>query len=197
LPSARADAIVALVGLPGRRARLFTALVAAAIAALCAAGPVQASVFSELEKELHKIKGKVHTDGTLTVSGQETITVTGLPGKYRLQGFVSAPPTAQECFQSFYTYCEPEPLFRVPGTPKFRSSKKGRARLTSVVPPGYQVENFKDPLKSHPVYFINGQTVHVEVYTTVTRKVENGSFSVTGPIARSIARVEVPQPPAS
>jgi hypothetical protein len=185
------------VGLLGRRTRLFAAFGAAAVALLCAATPVQAGVFSDLEKELHKIHGKVHTDGTLTVGAQETVTVTGLPGKYRLQGFVSAPPTAQECFQSFWSYCEPEPLFRAPGTPKFRSSKKGRARLTSVVPPGYQVDNFKDPLKSHPTYFVNGQTVHVEVYTTVTRKRGNTSFSVTGPIGKAIAVVEVPAPPPS
>ena len=163
---------------------------------LCSATAAQAGVFSDLDKELRKSKGKIHTDGTLTVGQQETISVTGLPGKYRLAGYISPAPTANSCFDfDIDAYCFPPPLFRVAGTPRFKSSRKGRATLTFVMPPGYELVSFEDPLKSHPIYLVNGQTVHVEVDTTLKRRVRNGVFSVTGPIAEGHRRRRGPARP--
>jgi hypothetical protein len=184
------------VGLPGRGIGAFTTISAVVIVVLCTAAPTHAGVFSDLEKELHKIHGKVHTDGMLTVGQQETISITKLPGKYRLAAYISPPPTATTCFDfDVDGYCFPQPLFRVAGTPRFKSSGKGRARLTFVMPPGYEFVNFADPLGSHPIYLVNNQTVHVDVETTVKRRVRNGVYSVTGTIASAIAVVEVPPAP--
>ncbi len=175
---------------------MIAAISVGAIVVLCTAASAQAGVFSDLDKELEKIKGKVHTDGTLTVGQQETISVTGLPGKHRLAGYISPPPTATTCFDfEVDGYCFPQPLFRVAGTPTFKSSRKGRARLRFVTPPAYEFINFSDPIQSHPIYLVNGQTVHVEVETTLKRRLRNGTYSVTGPVASAIAVVEVPPAP--
>jgi hypothetical protein len=143
-----------------------------------------------------KVHGKIHTDGTFTVGQQETLTVTGLPGKYRLRAYVFAPSGARECFQE-EIFCEAEPLFRVPGTPRFRSSKKGRASLTFVTPPGYQVSNFKDPLQSHPVYFINGQAIDIEVDVTYRERRHGRLAEITSVADTAVAVAEVPAPPSS
>jgi hypothetical protein len=182
------------VGLLGRRASVVAAISVGAILVLCtSASGQEGGVFSDLDKELAKIKGKVHTDGTLTVGQQETISVTGLGGKHRLAGYISPPPTASTCFDfDVDGYCFPQPLFRVAGTPTFKSSRKGRARLTFVTPPAYEFINFTDPIQSHPIYLVNGQTVHVEVDTTVKRRVGNSTYSLTGTIAKAIVVVEVP-----
>ena len=145
-----------------------------------------------------KVHGKARTDGTLTVGQQETLTVTKLPGKFKLSASVSPPSAAADTCFSFKVpaVCEPEPLFRAPGTPRFRSSKKGRATLTFVMPPGYEYTNFKDPLQSHPIYFVDGQAVHVEVDVTY-REVRKGKLAqITSEADDVIAVVEVP-PPAS
>jgi hypothetical protein len=177
----------------GRTGIATIASLGAAALVLSTASAAQAGVFDDLERQLHKIHGKVHTDGTLTVGQQETISVTGLPGKHRLSAFISPPPTASTCFD-FETdgFCAPQPLFRVPGTPRLRSSRKGRGTLTFVMPPAYEFMDFGNPLNSHPIVLVNGQTVHVDIETTVKLRVRNGSYAVTGPVADAIAVVEVP-----
>jgi hypothetical protein len=175
---------------------VFATISAVALVVLCIAAPAQAGPFSDLERELHKIHGKVHTDGTLTVGQQETISVTRLGGKHRLAAYISPPPTATICFDfDVDGYCFPQPLFRVAGTPAFKSSRKGRARLTFVMPPGYEFINFANPLASHPVDLVNNQTVHVDVDTTVKRRIRNATYSLTGTVASAIAVVEVPPTP--
>jgi hypothetical protein len=151
------------------------------------------------------VHGKLHTDGTLTVGQQETISITKLPGKFRLAAFVEPPqPTTagpSPCldFENF-AFCVPQPLFRVPGTPRFHSSRKGRGTLTFVMPPGNEFISFSDPLQSHPVYFTNGQTVEIDVDTTVKHRDRRGHrVGVTFPVGLVRAVVEVPpsSPPAA
>jgi hypothetical protein len=151
------------------------------------------------------IHGRLHTDGLLTVGQQETITVNKLPGKFRLQAVMSPPPTATDaCFQftkhGIIGFCVPEPLFRVPGAPPFRSSTKGRASLTFTTPPAYEFLNFRDPLQSHPIYLIDGQTVHVDVLTVTKHRNRRGVLIIAEfAVASTIVRVEVPPsspPPA-
>jgi hypothetical protein len=139
-------------------------------------------------------KGKVRTDGILTVGRQETLFVKGIPRKpkRKLAAAVSPPyDVAPDCFELRSGFCLPEPLFRVPGTPRLRASSKGRGALTFVMPGAVLFENFTDPLQSHPVAFTNGEAVDVEIEGTV--KVRNGS--VTGPVAITRAVVEVPPTP--
>jgi hypothetical protein len=139
--------------------------------------------------------GSVRTDGTLTVGGQETLYVKRIPRKPKLKlaAFVYPPVVSPgECFQFKTGFCEPEPLFRVPGTPRLRASHKGRAQLTFVMPPGVEFENFSDPLQSHPVPFTNGEKVEIDIDGTFKR---NRHSIVTGPIASTEAVVEVQPAP--
>lgn len=138
---------------------------------------------------------QVRTDGTLTVGQQETLYVTRVPRrpKMRIAAYISAPPTASNCFASFDAYCAPEPLYTVPGTPRLKASKKGRATLTFVMPPAYEFLDLDDPLRSHAVTLINGQTVHVDMEGTMRR----GNTTFTADVGHAIAVVEVPQAPAA
>ncbi len=135
--------------------------------------------------------GKVRTDGTLTVGGQETLFAKGIPQKPKLKLSASVSPQydeAPECFRFSVGFCLPEPLFRVPGTPKIKTSRKGRASLSFVMPGAVLFENFKDPLQSHPVPFTNGEKVEVDIEGT--KKLRNGS--ATGPVASTTAVVQLP-----
>jgi hypothetical protein len=138
---------------------------------------------------------KVRTDGTLTVGQQETLYIKGIPRKPKLRNlsaFIGPPDSATGCFVSFEAYCYPEPLFPVAGTPRLKASKKGRASLTFVMPPGYEFIDTRDPLKSHPVTLINGQAVHAQIEGT---QLSNGIL-FTSQIGRAIAAVEVPPAPS-
>jgi hypothetical protein len=108
----------------------------------------------------HLIRGKMRTDGLLTVGQQETVSLRNLPPKSSL-GIQIRP--AGECFSPEQNgLCLPEPAYPVPGTPKFKTTGKGRARLTFVMPSGNLFLDFSDPLQSHPISFANGQVVRVE-----------------------------------
>ena len=170
------------------------AFAAGCIAALLiAVVPAQAERFGGFPLPRHI---KVRTDGTLTVGQQETLFVKGIPAKpkMRLSADISPPPTATNCFDfKADAFCVPQPLFRVPGTPPLRRSKQGRASLTFVMPPAYELFNFSNPIESHAVTLINGQTVHVEIYGTWRR----GNTTFEAGLADAIAVVEVPPPPPS
>jgi hypothetical protein len=135
-------------------------------------------------------KVKVRTDGTLTVGRQETLTVKAIPRKpkMRLSAYISPPDSATGCFESLNAYCVPQPLFPVTGSRRLKRSKKGRASLTFVMPPGYEFQNDKDPLRSHPINLINGQAIHVDIEGAQRRK----NFTFIAPIGHTIAVVEVP-----
>jgi hypothetical protein len=141
--------------------------------------------------------GIVRTDGTLTVGGQETLYVKRIPTKPKLRLAASVYPPAVSpgpCVQFPSGFCVPQPLFRAPGTPRLRVSHKGRGRLTFVMPPGVEFENFSNPLQDHLVPFTNGEKVEVDIEGTFKR---NRHSTVGGPIADTEAVVEVPPPPPS
>jgi hypothetical protein len=186
------------VGFPGRRTLSIAAALALAAALLPAFAQAGSSVVSIGGGIPGRILGKLHTDGTLTVGQQETLRINKLPGKFRLAAYVEPPPpttagpTPCNDFEHF-AFCVPQPLFRVPGTPRFHSSRKGRGTLTFVMPPGNEFISFSDPLQSHPVYFTNGQTVEIDVQTTLKHRNRRGDrVSVTFPVASDKAVVEVP-----
>jgi hypothetical protein len=162
---------------------------------LAVVAPAQARQPSETVFEFPgKIHGKLHTDGTLTVGQPETLTITKLPGKFTLNADVQPPPTASECFNfNIDAFCEAEPLFAVgTGRTRFKSSRKGRATFTFTMPPGYEFTNFKDPLQSHPVYFVNGQTAHIEVDVTYVARRRGRLAEIISPADTVSAVVEVP-----
>jgi hypothetical protein len=140
----------------------------------------------------------VRTDGLLTVGQQETLTVKGAPPKATLETDVQPPFTAvTDCF-NFKTFneCPPEPLFSVStGSSRFKASRKGRASLTFVMPPGYEFIDGTDPLKSHPVYFTDGQTVAITVSRVIEKHLHGGFDISISSLGISSATVQV-QPPA-
>jgi hypothetical protein len=116
-------------------------------------------------------RGRLVTDGLLTVGGQETITVNRIPHlpHVRLSPAISPPVTATDCFKEapinlgFFEACIPQPLYPVPGTPPMKRNKKGRASLTFVMPSAYEFIDYQDPTKSHPINLVDGQTVELTV----------------------------------
>jgi len=140
-------------------------------------------------------KGIVRTDGTLTVGGQETLYVRRVPTKPKLRLSAEVyPPIVSpgECLKFPDGFCVPQPLFRVPGTPRLRVSHKGRGQLTFVTPPGVEFEDFSNPLADHPVPFTNGENIEVDILGTFKR---NRNSTVEGPVASTRAVVEVPPTP--
>jgi hypothetical protein len=145
----------------------------------------------------HIRSAKVRTDGTLTVGGQETLTVRRVPAARheRLRAFIFPPPTAELCNTEapiefgFFNPCIQEPLNPVPGTRNLKRSKKGRASLTFVMPPAYEYIDLHDPLQSHPIYLVDNQTV--EVVIMLTSRPEPQSVE-SGPVAASSVVVDVP-----
>ena len=57
-------------------------------------------------------------------------------------------------------FLQPSAHFAAPGYPPYRTSGKGRALLTFVMPSSYFVE--ADPFRGRVVNFANGQAVHID-----------------------------------
>jgi hypothetical protein len=140
----------------------------------------------------------VLTDGTLTVGAQETLRVNHVPRRphRRLKAFIFPPPTATICNTEsfdlgFFSACLPEPLHPVPGTRRLKANKKNRASLTFVMPPAYEYIDFYDPVQSHPIFLVDGQTVSVDIditYRPTPRSI------VGGTLASASVVVQVPTP---
>jgi hypothetical protein len=157
------------MGLPGRRVSTIAALALATVLAVLTVAPAE-SGSAATSSERRNAKPRVFTDGTLTVGAQETLTVTHVPRRphRRLKAFISAPPTATSCYSVpvdawGFSACLPQPLHPVPGTPPLKANKKNRGSLTFVMPPGYEYIDYYDPLKSHPIYLVNGQSIWVDI----------------------------------
>src|SRR3954447_18991860 len=91
--------------------------------------------------------GKLRSDGVMTVGQPETVVMKGLPPKLKVRMGVYA--NDQRC-QNFKTaFCIPAFPKRAAGTPRFRTSGKGRARLTFVMPAAYDVLNLKSLKTEH------------------------------------------------
>jgi hypothetical protein len=136
----------------------------------------------------------VHTDGVLTVGQQETLRVKGAPRNSKLKAYIDAPPTASECFSfKFDRFCAPQPLYSVSGGgARLRASHKGRASLTFVMPPAYELIDFSNPIASHAINLVNGQTVHVELTRIEVFRKPHFKTVTESTIADAIAVVEVP-----
>ena len=99
----------------------------------------------------------------------ETIAVSNFPARTRLKVFIEAPPTTFQCGELYF--CDPAPTSPALGTPPYRSSGKGRALLTFVMPSTYNLET--DPLRpsqKQPVTFADNQRIHIDVEGISTRK---------------------------
>ena len=141
----------------------------------------------------------LRTDGLLTVGQQETLTVKGAPPRATLQA--TAEPsvtTTTQCF-NFKTFdeCLPEPLFSVfTGSSRFKASGKGRASLTFVMPPGFEFIDSRDPLKSHPVFYTDGERVPIGVSHYVEKHDRRGFSISISSLGFTTATVQVLPPPS-
>jgi hypothetical protein len=136
--------------------------------------------------------GKLRSDGVLTVGQLETVRIAGLPPRLKVHLSISANDTS--CQNLKDRFCVPEPAKRAAGTPRFRTSGKGRAVLTFVVPSSYFFIKFKDPLKEHRVSFVNGEPLLVDATVDTAVRRHGESRHLIG-IAQGRAVAEVPAAP--
>lgn len=128
----------------------------------CAVLIVAAPEASAGKPKLVFLRARVHSDGIVTPGQLETIAVSRLPPRARLKVVIEPPPTTPECGELYF--CSVAPTSPAPGSPPYRSSGKGRALLTFVMPSSYWVatDPFR-PSQGHQQTFANGQAVHIDV----------------------------------
>jgi hypothetical protein len=124
--------------------------------------PSGAQPLAKQRVKLVFFKARVHSDGIVTPGQPETVAVSDLPARTRFKMAIEPPPTTPQCGE-FY-FCDFAPVAPAPGSPRFRTSGKGRALVTFVMPSTYNIAT--DPFDPHtrrPVAFADGQSVHIDV----------------------------------
>jgi hypothetical protein len=107
-------------------------------------------------------KARVRSDGTVMPGQAETVAVSHMPRRTRFKMAIEPPPTTPQCGE-FY-FCDFAPVAPAPGSPRFRTSGRGRALVTFVMPSTYNIATDPfDPRTRRPVPFANGQAVHIDV----------------------------------
>jgi hypothetical protein len=107
-------------------------------------------------------KTRVVSDGIVTPGQTETVSIFHMSPRTRFKAAIEPPPTTPQCAE-FY-FCDFAPVSPAPGTPPFRSSGKGRALITFVMPSTYNIATDPfDPSTRRPVAWANGQSVHIDV----------------------------------
>ncbi len=137
--------------------------------------------------------GKLRSDGVMTVGQPETVVIKGLPPKLKVRMGVYANDT--RCQNARTAFCIPAFPKRAAGTRRFRTSGKGRATLTFVMPAAYDVLNLKS-LKTEHVSFTNGEPLLVSATVDTAVRRHGESRHLIG-IAQGNAVAEVPPPPAA
>ena len=180
------------MGSPGRSVLSAVAISIAAIGGSAATGSLGATDGSHAGGDgIVSFKGKLRTDGLLSVGRSETVRVRGLPAKTRLRGGIRPPPSERNCFDIDTGICLPGPLRRVPGTRRFETDRKGRATLTFVMPDHYDL--IAGP--SDRVTLVNGQVIVVNFSGRRAAR-RGGRKVILDGYANAKAVVEVPPPPA-
>ena len=139
------------------------------MAIACAGGPVAASAKQPEAQTLAKkrvklvfFKAHVFSDGFLTPGESETVTVVHMPPKTRFKMAIEPPPTTLQCAELYF--CDFAPVGPAPGSAPFRTSDKGQAVVTFVMPQTYNIATDPfDPSTRRPVAWANGQRVHIDV----------------------------------
>jgi hypothetical protein len=141
-----------------------------AVAIVCGLGPasrsqatpVGAQPLAKQRVKLVFFKGRVRSDGIVTPGEPETVAVSHMPPRARFKMAIEPPPTTPQCGE-FY-FCDFAPVSPAPGSAPFRTSGKGRALVTFVMPTTYNIATDPfDPSARRPVSFANGQSVHIDV----------------------------------
>jgi hypothetical protein len=122
------------------------------------------------------LKARVVSDGYVTPGQPETISVSRLAPKARVEVFIEPPPITIQCGELYF--CDPAPTTPAPGAPPYRSDRKGRALLTFIVPDTYYVETDPfNPKDRTPVKFADQQRVHIDVdSSSKIKRVRRESF---------------------
>jgi hypothetical protein len=108
------------------------------------------------------LKTRVASDGFVTPGQPETVTVSHMPRRTDFKLAIEAPPTTLQCGQ-FY-FCDLAPVRPAPGSPPFRTDRKGEAVVTFVMPSTYNVATDPfDPTTRRPVAWANDQRIHIDV----------------------------------
>jgi hypothetical protein len=107
-------------------------------------------------------KAHVRSDGIVTPGQPETVAVSHMPPRSRFKMAIEPPPTTPQCGE-FY-FCDLAPVSPAPGSPRFRTSGRGRALVTFVMPSTYNIATDPfDPHSRRPVAFADGQAIHIDV----------------------------------
>jgi hypothetical protein len=140
-------------------------------------------------KRFEQVKGKAVALGTFTPGQVESIAVRGMPRRGKLQALMGPAGAPGGCSGVFV--CLPVLLRRAAGTPRWRTSGKGKALISFVMPDHYdrfRIDNLKSPNESLP--FVNGQRLIIEVDGIASHR-DKQTFGVA--LARTT--VEIPPPP--
>jgi hypothetical protein len=182
------------MGLLGRRGSATAVLLLMLTACLTASGLLATSATAKPDT-VH-IVGKMRTDGVLTVHQLETVTLKGMPPRLNLNVVIAPPDDLNSCYDILPGTCFPTPLYPAPSTVPFRTSGKGRATLTFVMPDSYR---FK-PGTSLPEFqtdhrpFWNGQVIYLRARGVGNQRRKGIRTIVRG---KATGRAVVEVPPAS
>jgi hypothetical protein len=143
------------------RGTLTAAAVIAAVA--CALGLATAGAADGKAKtKFVFLKARVGSDGVVTPSQPETISVSRMAPKAKFAVFIEPPPTTLQCGELYF--CDVAPAAPAAGSPPFVANAKGRAVVTFVMPETYYLET--DPFNPNirqPVAFADQQRIHIDV----------------------------------
>jgi hypothetical protein len=143
-------------------------------------------------------RGTVRTDGTLTVGQRETALIKAPPGT-KFKAEIDPPPTAPVCSQfdfKHFAFCAPQPVFPVAGSSRFRTTRKGRASITFVMPPAYEYLDLDNPIQSRAIPLIDGQSIGFGVSSIRVIHRPHSTDTFEAPLARTTAVVQVLPAPA-
>jgi hypothetical protein len=169
------------------RRLLIASVVCVAALAVGATGAAHAVRIKGVGKIL---KARIYTDGVMTVGQLETVQLAKLPPKVKFDVGLAPTLGTGGCDRDVHI-CSSD-IRPAPGTPPFRSSGKGRAQVSFVVPSTYDIFTLKRPI-SHPdqtATFVNGQGVRV-----ATLAIRWRHHKLTLATGTTSAVIEVPPPP--
>jgi hypothetical protein len=133
-------------------------------ASATAAGPAKPVGAEQLAKKVKLVffKGRVRSDGFLTPGQPETVAISHMPPRTRFKMAIEPPPTTAQC--GLFYFCDFAPVSPAPGSAPFRTTGKGQALVTFVMPSTYNIATDPfDPTTRRPVAWANGQRVHIDI----------------------------------
>jgi hypothetical protein len=150
--------------------------------------PVSAASKGKTKTKFVFLKAHVGSDGFVTPSQPETISISRMAPKAAIAVFIEPPPTTIQCGELYF--CDAAPAAPAPGSPPFVADRKGRALITFVMPETYDLETDPfNPKIRQPVAFADQQRIHIDVQgASKIRHVKRESFG--------FARAIVQRPPS-